>query len=252
MRRRGWRWRLPPEDFAYTLLLSPDASKPDALAVIDVKPGSPSYSQVVHTVTMPYTGRRVSPFRLECMLLVLVAAHRPRVSRAALSDHPRHPLVAHLRRGHEAASDPGEDPQDHRAGGDLSERPAIHGRIRCIAGRRASTSARSAAAARTAPRVRRASSSWTARRSRSWAVGRSTADRRPSTMISGGTCRATTWCRANGACRRSSRTASSPEDLLAEQVRPSRPLLGSARPAQCADDRPRRQSPDGAGNTPGA
>jgi selenium-binding protein 1 len=46
----------PPENFAYTLLLSPDFSKPDALAVIDVKPGSPTFSQVVHTVTMPYKG----------------------------------------------------------------------------------------------------------------------------------------------------------------------------------------------------
>ena len=43
----------PPENFAYTLLLSPDFSKPDALAVIDVKPGSPTFSQIVHTVTMP-------------------------------------------------------------------------------------------------------------------------------------------------------------------------------------------------------
>jgi selenium-binding protein 1 len=46
----------PPESFAYTLLLSPDFSKPDALAVIDVKPGSPTYSQVVHIVTMPNKG----------------------------------------------------------------------------------------------------------------------------------------------------------------------------------------------------
>ena len=46
----------PPENFAYTLLLSPDFSKPDALAVIDVKPGSPTFSQIVHTVTMPYKG----------------------------------------------------------------------------------------------------------------------------------------------------------------------------------------------------
>jgi selenium-binding protein 1 len=46
----------PPEHLAYTLLLSPDFSKPDALAVIDVKPGSPTFSQVVHTVTMPHTG----------------------------------------------------------------------------------------------------------------------------------------------------------------------------------------------------
>lgn len=46
----------PPERFAYTLLLSPDFSKPDALAVIDVKPGSSSFGQVVHTVTMPNKG----------------------------------------------------------------------------------------------------------------------------------------------------------------------------------------------------
>ena len=46
----------PPENFAYTLLLSPDFSNPDALAVIDVKPGSPTFSQIVHTVTMPYNG----------------------------------------------------------------------------------------------------------------------------------------------------------------------------------------------------
>ena len=46
----------PPESFAYTLLLSPDFSPPDALAVIDVKPGSPTFSRIVHTVTMPYKG----------------------------------------------------------------------------------------------------------------------------------------------------------------------------------------------------
>jgi selenium-binding protein 1 len=46
----------PPENLAYTLLLSPDFSKPDALAVIDTKPGSPTFSQIVHTVTMPNRG----------------------------------------------------------------------------------------------------------------------------------------------------------------------------------------------------
>jgi len=46
----------PAENFAYTALLSPDFAKPDALAVIDVKPGSPTYSQIVHTVTMPHKG----------------------------------------------------------------------------------------------------------------------------------------------------------------------------------------------------
>src|SRR5258708_10000085 len=52
----------PPERFAYTLLLSPDFSKPDALAVIDVKPGSSSYGQVVHTLTMPNKGDEVHHF----------------------------------------------------------------------------------------------------------------------------------------------------------------------------------------------
>jgi selenium-binding protein 1 len=46
----------PPENFAYTLLLSPDFSKPDALAVIDTKQGSPTFSEIVHTVTMPNKG----------------------------------------------------------------------------------------------------------------------------------------------------------------------------------------------------
>src|SRR5438477_12183904 len=45
-----------PENFPYTLLLSPDFSQPDALAVIDVKPGSATFSQVVHMVTMPHKG----------------------------------------------------------------------------------------------------------------------------------------------------------------------------------------------------
>ena len=46
----------PPENFAYVLMLSPDFSKPDALAVIDVKPDSPTFSQIVHTITMPRKG----------------------------------------------------------------------------------------------------------------------------------------------------------------------------------------------------
>src|ERR1700759_5638472 len=45
-----------PENFAYTLLLSSDFSKPDALAVIDVKPGSRTFSRIVHAGTMPHKG----------------------------------------------------------------------------------------------------------------------------------------------------------------------------------------------------
>ena len=46
----------PPEKFAYTLLLSPDFSNPDALAIVDVDPASAQYGKIVHTVTMPNKG----------------------------------------------------------------------------------------------------------------------------------------------------------------------------------------------------
>ena len=46
----------PPERYAYTLMLSPDFSQPDGLAVVDVDPGSQSYGKIVHTVMMPNKG----------------------------------------------------------------------------------------------------------------------------------------------------------------------------------------------------
>ena len=46
----------PRERIAYTALLSPDGSRPDAIAVVDVDPGSPTYSQVLHRLDMPYKG----------------------------------------------------------------------------------------------------------------------------------------------------------------------------------------------------
>ena len=44
------------EHIAYTVLLSPDASRPDALAVIDVDPGSSKYGSMIHRLDMPYRG----------------------------------------------------------------------------------------------------------------------------------------------------------------------------------------------------
>ena len=46
----------PSEKFAYTLMLSPDFSQPDGLAVVDVDAGSPSFGKIVHTVIMPNKG----------------------------------------------------------------------------------------------------------------------------------------------------------------------------------------------------
>ena len=46
----------PAETLAYTLMLSPDGSAPDGLAVVDVDPQSASFGQIVHQVLMPNTG----------------------------------------------------------------------------------------------------------------------------------------------------------------------------------------------------
>ncbi|MEM8958175.1 MAG: selenium-binding protein SBP56-related protein, partial [Pseudomonadota bacterium] len=46
----------PVETYAFTVMLSPDGSQSDGLAVIDLDPKSDSYGEIVHTVTTPYTG----------------------------------------------------------------------------------------------------------------------------------------------------------------------------------------------------
>ncbi|SFM05151.1 selenium-binding protein SBP56-related protein [Variovorax sp. OV329] len=45
-----------PERIAYTALLSPDASRPDALAVVDVDPSSKTYGTVLYRLDMPNKG----------------------------------------------------------------------------------------------------------------------------------------------------------------------------------------------------
>jgi len=46
----------PPERLAYTVLLSPDGSRPDALAVVDVDPASEAYGKLLYRLDMPYRG----------------------------------------------------------------------------------------------------------------------------------------------------------------------------------------------------
>ena len=46
----------PAETLAFTLMLSPDGSQPDGLAIVDVDPTSKTYSQIVHQVIMPNKG----------------------------------------------------------------------------------------------------------------------------------------------------------------------------------------------------
>lgn len=51
-----------PERLAYTALLSPDRSRPDALAVVDVDPSSPTYSSVLQRVDLPNRGDELHHF----------------------------------------------------------------------------------------------------------------------------------------------------------------------------------------------
>ena len=46
----------PVENYAYTLMLSPDFSQGDGLAVVDVNPKSKDYGKIVHQVIMPNKG----------------------------------------------------------------------------------------------------------------------------------------------------------------------------------------------------
>ena len=46
----------PVERYAYTLMLSPDGSVPDGLAIVDVDPTSSDYGKIVHQVIMPNKG----------------------------------------------------------------------------------------------------------------------------------------------------------------------------------------------------
>ncbi|MEO0677907.1 MAG: selenium-binding protein SBP56-related protein [Pseudomonadota bacterium] len=46
----------PVEGLAFTLMLSPDFSQPDGLAIVNVDPTSDDYGKIVHTVMMPNKG----------------------------------------------------------------------------------------------------------------------------------------------------------------------------------------------------
>jgi len=52
----------PDEQYAYVALLRPDKKKPDAVAVVDTKPGSAKYGRAVHTVELTGLGDELHHF----------------------------------------------------------------------------------------------------------------------------------------------------------------------------------------------
>ena len=99
----------PEETLAYVALLEPDqTSRPDALGVLDLEPGSSTYGQVVSTVELG-TGDEVHHFGWNaCSAALCPTAPRPHVERRYLvvpglkssrvyvvdtKDDPRHPKI---------------------------------------------------------------------------------------------------------------------------------------------------------------
>ena len=52
----------PDEELAYVALLRPDRKKPDAIALVDTKPGSRTYGRTVHKVELPNVGDELHHF----------------------------------------------------------------------------------------------------------------------------------------------------------------------------------------------
>ncbi len=189
--------------------------------------------------------RRVSPLRLECVLVVAVAADRPCVPRAPLPDHSRPALVAHLRDRHEAASDAGAHPQDHRARRNLREDRLFAAAHRAL---RTRGHLREHAGRRGQGRHRR----------RAWHLHHGLRDLRRARPLgdrprpAGQALRLLVEpaARLHGVERMGAAAAirerDRPGGSAREQVRAPAAFLGPARAAQRADDRSRRAAPDGA------
>jgi selenium-binding protein 1 len=52
----------PEEELAYVAVISPDGKRPDAMAVVDVRPKSPQYGQVVSRLELPFAGDELHHF----------------------------------------------------------------------------------------------------------------------------------------------------------------------------------------------
>jgi selenium-binding protein 1 len=75
----------PPEGHAYLAMLSPNQSRPDAIGVVDVKPGAKSYGRLVGQFDMPNTGDELHHFGWNaCSASLCPWAPHPHVERRYL------------------------------------------------------------------------------------------------------------------------------------------------------------------------
>jgi selenium-binding protein 1 len=101
--------KAPPEKLAYVATFDPTRQQPDAMAVVDVEPGSATYSQIVGTVAMPNTGDELHHFgwnacssclcpnaphpHVERRYLVVPGLRSSRIHILDIGPDPRHPQI---------------------------------------------------------------------------------------------------------------------------------------------------------------
>jgi methanethiol oxidase len=77
--------KAPAESIAYVATFDPDRQRPDAIAVVDLDPGSPSYSCILETVPMPNLGDELHHFGWNaCSSCLCPNAPHPHVERRYL------------------------------------------------------------------------------------------------------------------------------------------------------------------------
>jgi selenium-binding protein 1 len=77
--------KAPPEKLAFVAAFDPARQRPDAMAVVDVEPGSSNYSRIVGTVDMPNTGDELHHFGWNaCSSCLCPNAPHPHVERRYL------------------------------------------------------------------------------------------------------------------------------------------------------------------------
>src|SRR3989442_13400042 len=77
--------KAPPEKFAYVAAFDPARKKPDAIAVVDVDPGSTSYANILGSVPMPNVGDELHHFGWNaCSSCLCPNAPHPHVERRYL------------------------------------------------------------------------------------------------------------------------------------------------------------------------
>ncbi len=100
--------RAPAETLAYVAAFDPDRARPDALAVVDVDPASPSYASIVGQVEMPNLGDELHHFGWSaCSSCLCPNAPHPHVER-------RHLVVPGLRSSRIHVIDTKPDPRSPR------------------------------------------------------------------------------------------------------------------------------------------